>query len=201
MVCIECGQCFQNNNYYIYETIENVPYRDDYNWKIIYCYKTEEYFERIIRQFLSIQNTNIPQNIINMCKSCNNFNEIIPILKKNKKSKYYPYRFIIWSIINKDQSKKIKIDLKIIEILKDLFHKSMRILRENNIIKFNKKKTISVNFLINRLLEYIYDLYGNINGVSSIDYKIYFKDIKCKKSYENNLQLWNEIKKYFIYYF
>lgn len=190
--CVLCGLCKNPIIKYTFDRMEDVPYFKDSNWTLNYKYNITHYIDRLIRQFTNKQRSRVPKEVCLLCKKAKSIKEVYKILKNNKLIKYFPYRF---NIFNSYHENKIQMNEKIANIIKDIFNQLWEIyyfkLPYNE--RINKKKFISINFCLYKILDMIYEKYGKVNGQDPRVFKKYIRKIKGKKIYNKNEFIFNKI--------
>jgi len=113
----ECRHCHKIQTIFI-DSID-APSQSTY---IFLKYQPLTHFKSRLSQLQGKENKQIPDDIIDLCRECNDYKDVLKILKVNKKPQYYKHKMKILNEIGRPiPSLSVPEEQKIIEIFKQRF--------------------------------------------------------------------------------
>jgi len=113
----ECRHCHRIQPIFV-DSID-APLQSTY---IFLKYQPLTHFKSRLSQLQGKENKQIPHDIIELCKGCKNYKEVLKILKSNKKPQYYKHKIkILNELGQRIPSLTVPEEQKIIEIFKQRF--------------------------------------------------------------------------------
>ena len=113
----ECRHCHRIQPFLI-DSID-APSQSTY---IYLVYQPLTYFKSRLSQLQGKENKQIPEEIIDLCRECKNYKDVLKVLKANKKPQYYKHKMKILNELGRPiPSLSIPEEQKIIDIFKARF--------------------------------------------------------------------------------
>ena len=137
--CYVCRHCHQIQTLFVVSI--NAP---TYSTFISLKYQPLTHFKSRLAQLQGKENKQIPQSILDLCRECTNYKDVLNVLKSNKKPQYYKHKIKILNEIGSPiPSLSGEEELQIIDIFKLKFP-----MKQN-------KNSISYQFILYRILSLI----------------------------------------------
>lgn len=135
----ECRYCSRIQTIFV-DSID-APSQSTY---IFLKYQPLTHFKSRLSQLQGKENKQIPKDILDICRDCNDYKEVLKVLKANKKPQYYKHKIkILYELGRHIPSISVPEEQKIIEIFKQRFPMKQ------------KKNSIPYQFILFKILTLI----------------------------------------------